>query len=115
MIWILALILMVCGEAGAQEQVIRNTVFRAAEARCGLVAVEPSIEWVGTVPCADSSMTCCIRPDRGSEYDPDSNTVILAGPPECRNFMLRVNLPCEYENAVTWQHGETIDRCQNPC
>jgi len=80
-----------------------------------MAAIEPAVEWVGTVPCVDRHYICCIRPDRGSEYDPVSNTIRLAGDAQCRDAMLRVNLVCEYENAVTWQAGETIDRCVQPC
>ena len=89
--------------------------FLAAESACGSTAVEPAVEWAPTVPCADQRFFCCIAPDRGSEYDLAANTIRLADGTECRDAMLTVNLPCEYQNAVSWQNGETIDRCIQPC
>jgi hypothetical protein len=89
--------------------------FLAAQRACGLTATAPALEWTSTIPCADRRYICCIAPDRGSEYDLAANTIRLAAGNACRPAMLAVNLPCEMENAVTWQNGSTIDRCITPC
>ena len=93
----------------------QSAAFIRAEQACGALASEPAVEWLPTVPCTVRGYICCIGPDRGSEYDVATNTIRLADGSRCRAEMLRVNLVCEYENAVSWQAGETIDRCIQPC
>jgi len=112
----LLVLVSACGDGGHQQpDPPKSPAFLAAEARCGQQGREPAVEWLPTITCDLPYYSCCIKPDRGSEYDPGTNTVRVAGTPECRDFATTVSLPCEYENSVSFQNGGTVDRCFEPC
>jgi hypothetical protein len=133
-LWLVLLLLSACGDGGSDAAVIplsppKSAAFLAAEKRCGGDgrAKEPRVEWWEPVECGNG-LTCCLRPDRGSEYDPATNTIRLAGGSgrihtrdgwsTCQEWMERHNLPCELENSASWQNPKIkvkLDRCVTPC
>lgn len=120
--WTMAAVGHGCGSGGGEDStrstaVPKSALLIRAENACAAEAREPAVEYVPTVPCVDRRYRCCIAPgDRASEYDWATNTIHLVGEEGfCREWVVRNNLPCEYENAVSYQNAVYVDRCVKPC
>lgn len=112
-----------CGGDKDHSQIFgASSQLHEAEVRCGVTAIsEPTIVQVKAVLCSRDGYVCCLPYANrySSYYHTATNTIDLVSntkPPQCAEYVVEHNLPCEMESAASFQAtGVYVDRCSYPC